>query len=168
MVNQYEWSTVYEANGHVGLVSIEAIILLIVLTVLTVALIKWWKKTEKLLRTVLAFIVIVLIIEYIGMVDDVVQLYSQDFYTRYLKGECLVTEGYITEYEAPNDGRPDSFCLNNIEFVVRDRPLNAYGYNIRQENGGVLKNGEYVRIHYFEYQGDHVMMKLDLRTSESP
>ena len=168
MVNQYEWSTVYEANGHVSLVTLEMIIVFAVLAVLNVALIKWWRKTDKTLRTVLAIVVILIDFANIGLVEDTVQLHSQDFYTRYLNGECLVTEGYITEYEAPNNGRPDSFCLNNIEFLVQDRPSDAYGYNIRQQNGGVLKNGEYVRIHYFEYKGSAIMMELELRTSESP
>lgn len=164
------WNVIYEAPGEAyGLMILTAVILILLLVCLAF-IYKYRKKIDHKLKCFfIAFAAILLlriVIPMLGLDND---SNKGTLYERYLAGDCLIVEGYIEGYETRNEwARSDIFYVNGVKFSVYELPSDIYGYRIRQINGGVLKNGEYVRIHYIEYRYTNVMMKLELKTTEAP
>lgn len=120
---------------------------------------------EKILILLLVFAVVLsfasVTVAYTG-IETVVSGYS--LYNRYQNGECDFVEGYITDFHPmPKDLHDtERFKVNGVAFAY-GADNSEYYYSTCQKDGGVLKEGLYVRMWYFnadigeEYPMSYIM-----------
>ena len=120
---------------------------------------------EKILSLLLVFAVVLsfasVTVAYTG-IETVVSGYS--LYNRYQNGECDFVEGYITDFHPmPKDLHDtERFKVNGVAFAY-GADNSEYYYSTCQKDGGVLKEGLYVRMWYFnadigeEYPMSYIM-----------
>lgn len=89
-------------------------------------------------------------------------LNSAKVYSAYQRGEAQVVEGVISEYDANLElnEQPDSFMVDGVWFEVPCFTT-PWGYPLRQQDGGVLKEGMHVKIYYVSYKYDNIIMKIE-------
>ena len=120
---------------------------------------------EKILSLLLVFAVVLsfasVTVAYTG-IETVVSGYS--LYNRYQNGECDFVEGYITDFHPmPKDLHDtERFKVNGVAFAY-GADNSEYYYSTCPKDGGVLKEGLYVRMWYFnadigeEYPMSYIM-----------
>lgn len=129
-------------------------------------------RKEKLLIIPLLFAVILsyatVTIAYAG-VDNVISMHS--LYNRYKDGECDYVEGYITDFHPMPKELHDTerFKVNGIAFSY-GADNSKYYYSTCQQDGGVLREGLYVRLWYsnFDTGTEYPMssiMRIDVKRS---
>ena len=83
----------------------------------------------------------------------------------YNDGEFMIVEGEVEDFVPMKlDGHSsESFSLNGVKFSYsRSIPIN--GYHLAKVDGGYIKeNGQIIRIHYINYNGDNLILKLEIK-----
>lgn len=120
---------------------------------------------EKIFILLLVFAVVLsfasIALAYSG-IETVVSGHS--LYNRYTNGECDYVEGYISDFHPMPEDLHDSerFTVNGVAFSY-GADNSEYYYSTCQKDGGVLKEGLYVRMWYFnadigeEYPMSYIM-----------
>jgi hypothetical protein len=72
-------------------------------------------------------------------------------------------EGKVTNYHPMPAGGHDTerFTVDSVQFEYSDYDLTDYGYNNAASKGGVIKEGLYVRIGYFNNGNQNVILRLE-------
>lgn len=89
---------------------------------------------------------------------------AKRIYAEYQAGEAQVVEGEISDYR-PNleeNEAPDHFVVNDLAFEVPGGTT-PWGYPLRQQDGGELADGVYVKIYYVVYKYENVIMRLEIK-----
>lgn len=151
---------IYEASTECYIPIGASIFLFIEIAWITISVVKWKKEvlsTKLLLLFLMMFFCFLLLCNLYEYVD--VRLNITE---KYKFGIVEVVEGEIYDYESVNKNERgmDHFFVDGVEFSLSS--FTGYGYNIKQRDGGILKNGIYVRIYYIPYKYENVMMKLEL------
>ena len=91
---------------------------------------------------------------------------SKRIYSQYQKGNAQIVEGEVSEYHAnlEQNNLPDSFLVDNVRFEIPCFTT-PWGYPLRQQDGGILKEGMYVKIYYVSYKYENVIMKVEIQTN---
>jgi hypothetical protein len=89
---------------------------------------------------------------------------NKEVYDEYLSGNYEIVEGEISDYERKEEshwrGDCDYFYVNGIEFSITPMGV-PWGYPLKQSEGGVLKDGMYVKIFYVEYTYQNIIMRIE-------
>jgi hypothetical protein len=74
-----------------------------------------------------------------------------------------IVEGKVKNYYPMAAGGHDTerFTVDSVQFEYSDYDLTDYGYNNAASKGGVIKEGLYVRIWYFNNGNRNVILKLE-------
>jgi hypothetical protein len=72
-------------------------------------------------------------------------------------------QGKVENYHPMPEGGHDTerFSVNGVPFEYSDYDLTDYGYNNAASKGGVIRQGLYVRIGYFNNGTKNVILKLE-------
>ena len=91
---------------------------------------------------------------------------SMRVYSEYQKGNAQIVEGEVSEYHAnlEQNNLPDFFLVDNVRFEIPCFTT-PWGYPLRQQDGGILKEGMYVKIYYVSYKYENVIMKVEIQTN---
>ena len=96
---------------------------------------------------------------------------GHSLYNRYKNGECDYVEGYVTDFHPMPDDLHDSehFKVNGILFSY-GADNSEYYYSTCQKDGGILKEGSYVRLWYtnVDIGGEYPMsyiMRIEIKRS---
>lgn len=152
-----EYTCIYEALPN-SLVSLPFILLCVLeFCVAIYGIINW--KTNAVSGKICICLVFILLIMFISV--TIYNYFDSDtIWETYQNGDCLVAEGIIEDYKVGNEGRPDRFTVNGVDFAVSNSSATGYGYTMRQDSGGVLRNGQYCKIFYVPYKYENVIMKI--------
>lgn len=129
-------------------------------------------RKEKLLIIPLLFAIVfsyaTITIAYEG-INGVIDGHS--LYNRYQNGDCDYVEGYVTDFHPMPDSLHDSehFKVNGILFSY-GADNSEYYYSTCQKDGGILKEGSYVRLWYtnVDIGGEYPMsyiMRIEIKRS---
>jgi hypothetical protein len=154
------YKTLYEAKQSYGISPIF-IIVCILSALIIVLVFSVWKKQSLGSKVGLGIVVVGLLMILFGVTYSYINS-KMLVYDKYANGENTVIEGVVEDYVENTDNPPaDLFEVNNTLFYVPGLAT-IWGYPFRACDGGVLKNGEHVRITYISYQSENVIMKLEL------
>ena len=156
------YKLIYEARLYYGVN--PAFVMLCLIPVFIIALlIIFWKKVDIGVRcfvsSIIVFILFIIFSQVYIAIDS-----KHKVYNAYVSGEYLTVEGVISEYTLAEEGQPnlpDSFYVNDVSFSVPGF-VSIWGYPLKQVDGGILKDGIYVRICYIPYKFENVIMKLEI------
>ena len=70
----------------------------------------------------------------------------------------------LFEFMLEQNNLPDSFLVDNVRFEIPCFTT-PWGYPLRQQDGGILKEGMYVKIYYVSYKYENVIMKVEIQTN---
>jgi len=75
-----------------------------------------------------------------------------------------IVEGKVANYHPMPAGGHDTerFSVDSVHFEYSDYDLTDYGYNNAASKGGVIKEGLYVRIGYFNNGNRNVILRLEV------
>lgn len=84
-----------------------------------------------------------------------------DLKQRLIQNRCQVAEGIPQNFNYRELGshNKESFYLNGTKFEFADGLNNYLGFNVTAAHGGPIKDGVYIKIHYFK---NHIL-KLEIR-----
>ena len=156
------YKLIYEARLYYGVN--PAFVMLCLIPVFIIALlIIFWKKVDIGVRcfvsSIIVFILFIIFSQVYIAIDS-----KHKVYNAYVSGEYLTVEGVISEYTLAEEGQPnlpDRFYVNDVRFSVPGF-VSIWGYPLKQVDGGILKDGIYVRICYIPYKFENVIMKLEI------
>ncbi len=114
-----------------------------------------------MLGIALFFLIITLYLPYANLSSN---LELRDNYDRYQAGECAYVEGVITDFH------PMPEELHGVESFTVDGVCFAYGaekspyyYSLCPKDGGLLKDGQEVRIWYFPDATGGTIMRINVK-----
>ena len=155
---------IYEASLNEFGISTDFIVLILITVLLITFIIIFWNKMDKGSHILFPCIAVFLIFIVCSQFHDLFRE-KHTVYDAYIKGDYKTVEGIITDYHIEYIGlyseiEYDSFCVNDIEFSVPGCCM--WGYSLRAQDGGVLKNGMRVRIKYNTFTFENEILKLEL------
>ena len=156
------YKKIYEATPFYGVH--PAFVIFCVITFLIILLvIVFWKKVDTGVRcftsAIIVFLLFIIFCQAYTSIDTKCKVYNV-----YVAGEYLTVQGVISDYTLAEEGQlnlPDSFNVDGVEFSVPGF-VSAWGYPLKQVDGGVLEEGMYVRIRYIPYKFENVIMKIEI------
>lgn len=77
------------------------------------------------------------------------------------EGKALVVEGQIENFEASN--KAESFSVAGIPFKYTVGGQGSPGFTRLSMDGGPLRAGLYIRIHYANLNGYNTILQLELK-----
>src|SRR5947209_19646614 len=84
-----------------------------------------------------------------------------------LEGRAAVVEGPITDFHTPQPTQKgnDRFTVNGVPFFYTDADLSNPGFKQQTVDGGPLRNGLLVRIHYYydSSRKQNIILKLEIQ-----
>ena len=154
-------NVIYEAEPFYG-VSWSYIVFCFVIILVALVLVVVWKKVDIGVR------LFILLIDMFLLFMAACQVYTcidakHNVYDEYQAGNYLIAEGIIDSYHPAEEMQinlPDEFVVDGLDFQVPGF-VSAWGYPLKQANGGVLKNGMHVRIYYVPYKYENVIMRIE-------
>ncbi len=151
----------YEARPSYGPSSFH-IVFMILFILFCFYIVKTWRKSTISVRAFLAVVAMVMVLIIVSTAWTAIHSF-QHVYIKYTRGEYATVEGIISDYEAITDGSqmPDSFMVKGINFIAPGFTT-IWGYPLRRADGGVLKDGMKVKIHYIHYKFENVIMRLEV------
>ena len=160
---------VYEASGRFP-PSIQFIILCVVDAVFTVVCCS--KLRRFLIGEVRPFTIgekiffgfIIFFLTGVVVITVVSGFDAKKIYAEYQAGKAQIVEGEISDYR-PNleeNEAPDHFDVNDLSFEIPGGTT-PWGYPLRQQDGGELADGVYVKIYYVVYKYENVIMRLEIK-----
>lgn len=161
-VHFMEYSTVYEASPRQFLTAPLVIAAVLEVLLLVYAVVNW-KNSAKAGK--IGMCVVGGFLSVIFLVTTAGHWSSQSIWREYQKGEYQIAEGTIENYEVGSEEKasfPDRFTVNDTEFIIAEQPAFGYGYALRQNDGGALRNGLKCKIFYVPYKYENVIMKIML------
>lgn len=150
----------YVAESFYGINPVMMVLCIIVVFCM-VLLAVFWKRVDKGVRCLGAFVIAFLLLIIASQVYMSIDA-RHKVYDAYHSGDYLIVEGIIEDYSLADEGEPnlpDSFRVNDVDFQVPGF-VSAWGYPLKNADGGVLKNGMRVRIYYVPYKFENVIMKI--------
>lgn len=162
-VDNLDYVTIYEAKSSYGGFSPLLIIPIIIAVVVAFGTIMAWKRGPLSAKITFSAISAVMLLIFFSVVFNDINSRIR-VYDPYVNGKSTIIEGIITDYSPNTDGSqlPDRFIVNDKNFAIAPIGTTIWGYPLRQEDGGILKNGMHVRIHFVHYKFENVIMKLEV------
>ncbi len=128
--------------------------------------IKHFKENKKLLRLSKALpnalAVCTVIITLVWAVFEVTEY--KTLMTSVTEETMLCAEGTVTDYKFGENGN-ETFSIGETEFEIIPDKFN-YGYNVSANDGGVIKEGEKLKIGYVDYKGEKKIVYIEKITEE--
>lgn len=152
---------IYEARPFYG-INPAFVILCIIIVVIAVLLFVFWKRVDIGVRCLISFITVFLLFIVFCQIYTSIDAKNK-IYDEYKAGNYLIVEGIITDYTLAEEGQPnlpDNFTVNSVKFTVPGF-VSTWGYPLKSVDGGVLKDGMKVRIHYITYKFENVIMMIE-------
>ena len=156
------YKEIYEAKPFYG-VNPAFVIFCVITVLITLFVIVFWKKVDTGVRC-LALAIIVFLLFMISCQAYTSIDAKRKVYNAYVAGEYLEIQGVISDYTLAEEGEPnlpDRFFVNELRFSVPGS-VSAWGYPLKQVDGGILQEGITVRICYIPYKYENVIMKLEV------
>lgn len=157
-----DYKIIYEAQSSYGGISPVMIIPIFIAVVVGIGTIKAWKSDKRSLKIMFAFLSAVIFLIFFSLLFNEFRS-KNEVYKPYVNGKSSIIEGTIEKYVPNTDGSqlPDRFEVGSTDFAIPGF-TSKWGYPLRQIDGGILKDGLKVRIHYIHYKFENVIMKLEL------
>lgn len=156
------YKEIYEAKPFYG-VNPAFVIFCVITVLITLLVIVFWKKVDTgvrcLVSAIIVFMFFIISCQAYTSIDA-----KRKVYNAYVAGEYLEIQGVISDYTLAEKGEPnlpDRFFVNELRFSVPGF-VSAWGYPLKQVDGGILQEGITVRICYIPYKYENVIMKLEV------
>lgn len=106
------------------------------------------------LKVMMAFLVLMLILDTLAVVDE-----YQAIYRVYKDGAYLTTEGKVEDFTTTKSS--ESFTVEGVDFAYEAR-VNSVGYHkVLAQRGVISGNGQKVRIGYVPYEGENKIVLIE-------
>ena len=156
------YNLIYEAKPFYGVKPVFVIFSLVAIFVTLYLILSWGKfdTGDRIFFSIISAVMLLVVFSQVYTAIDA----KHKVYNAYVSGEYLTVEGVISEYTLAEEGQPnlpDDFYVNDVSFSVPGF-VSIWGYPLKQVDGGILKDGIYVRICYIPYKFENVIMKLEI------
>lgn len=153
---------IYEAKPYYGL-NPAFVVFCIVTIIVAIILFAFWKKVDIGVRCFVSFIIVFFLFVICCQIYTGIHSWY-NIYRAYVLGNYTIAEGTIDEYTFAEEGQPnlpDRFSVGGVCFQAPGF-VSSWGYPLKSSDGGVLKDGMVVRIHYVSYKYENVIMRIEL------